>query len=273
MMNGFPAYASDFYINQRVNLKMDLPLKRDTVLSLFDRVRKQMPGMDRLRRYDHELALETRGESASAGASAVAPALTGSGSPCQNWLAVRRTSVRSGTVNPNDDTEGYALHRLVLETAPCFLDISALDVDHVELLFGFDLPASGNHDAIVFNALLGDSPLASLISEQAAKDGWRSPAVPLDFQPLIGLGLSEGLDLQAHVEVKTRTSARQVRTGQYGDEPISLYLIVRKYGPFGDVRELPGVLKELSEAAEHLTATCVAPRLLTPIRDAIVAGG
>ena len=149
MQNDYAALANDFYVNQRVNLKMDLSMKRDTVLALFDRVRREIPAMDRFRRYDNELALESRSEAIGSGG--------------QRWLAVRRTSVRSGSVNPESMRDGYALHRLVLETSPYFLDITPLDVDHVEVLYGFDLLASGNHDLIVFNALMAGSPLAALV--------------------------------------------------------------------------------------------------------------
>ena len=34
MRNEYSAFAADFYINQRLNLKMDLSMRRDTVLSL-----------------------------------------------------------------------------------------------------------------------------------------------------------------------------------------------------------------------------------------------
>lgn len=284
MTNEFAPFASDFYVNQRINLKMDLAMRRDTILSFFDRVRKELPFMDRLRRYDHELALESRGGAAlntpggTSGGAAGGPA---GGARGQQWLAVRKTSLRSGSVNPTTSDQAYRLHTLTVEAAPCFLDISPLDIDHVELLYGFDLPASGNHDAIVFSALMSGSPLASLIDVRKNRHGGALEGgadqgsggfIPVDFQPLLGVALTDELDVQAHVEVKTRTSARQVRTGEYRDDPISLYLIVRKYGPFSDIRELPGAISNLRARGEDLVDSCIIPKLLTPIRDAIIAG-
>src|SRR5690606_17584754 len=133
------------------SLKMDLPMRRDTVLALFDRVRREQPWMDRFRRYKNELALES----------------TQRGS-VQHWVALRKSSVRSGSVNPETDEEAFGLHRLVLELAPYFLDISALDIDFIEVLYGFDLHAPGNHDAAVFAALLGSSPLGKLAEAPGA---------------------------------------------------------------------------------------------------------
>lgn len=281
MINEFAPFASDFYVNQRINLKMDLPMRRDTVLALFDRVRKELPGMDRFRRYERELALESRQDPLSAargGDGAAGVSGNGHHHAGQQWLAVRKTSIRSGSVNPPTSEQAYRLHKLASDAAPYFLDITALDIDHVEMLYGFDFPAVGNHDAIVFNAFMSNSPLAEFVEQSSTREGRDRSGVagpgivPVDFQPLLGVALTDELDVQAHIEIKTRTNARQIRTGEYRDDPISVYLIVRKYGPFADVRELPTALADLRTRGEHLVETCIIPRLLKPIRDAIAPG-
>ena len=278
MRNEYSAIAADFYINQRLNLKMDLSMRRDTVLSLFDRVRKDQPQMDRFKRYTDELALESRPEGVeSTGAT-------------QQWVAVRKTSVRSGSVNPQSTEHGCRLHKLVLESAPYFLDISPLDIDHLEVLYGFDLMAQGNHDGIVFNALYGGSPLAAMIDGMDAKSKHEHRIV--DCQPLIGVTLSDDGEVQAHFEIKTRSPGGAQRGGRSGgpggsgggsggassggdgrEEPISVYLIVRKYGPFTDIGELGTVFSDLTTRGEALLDSVVLPKLLAPIREAIVTGG
>jgi hypothetical protein len=270
MPSEYGAIAADFYINQRLNLKMDLPMRRDTVLALFDRIRRTLPGMDRFKRYEAELALESK---PAGGASGAGP---GGG---QQWLAIRKTSVRSGSVNPESSEQAYGLHKLALEAAPYFLDISPLDVDHLEVLFGFDMPAAGNHDAIVFNALYAGSPLAALAEAAAGSEaGAVSPrygaaaGVPIDCQPVLGIALSDSLEQQAHIEIKTRTTVRQVKSGEYREDPISIYLIVREYGPFNDTKDLLSVHERLTERGERLLNTCIVPKLLVPIRHAISAG-
>ena len=274
MASEYAALVNDLYINQRVNLKMDLSMKRDTVLAMFDRVRREVPGMDRFKRYTNELALESRGEAGGESSRAAeteevagSAGVGASGGGGQRWLAVRKTSVRTGSVNPDTPREGYTLHRLVLELAPYFLDITALDIDHIELLYGFDMLAPGNHDAIVFNALLAGSPLAALVTE-----GGRIERTPVDCQPLLGVALSDGHDVQAHFEVKTRSSARHGRHIDGREEPISLYLVLRKYGPFGEVKDLPKVLRNLVDRGEDLLDSVVVPRLLMPLREAIASG-
>lgn len=164
MAEGLRALCNDFYVNQKLSVKLDLPRSRETVLDLFERVRRQFPGMQAFKRYKDELALET-------------PA----GGQPHRWLAIRANNIRSGVVNPETFDDAYGLHRLVLESAPYFLSISPLDVEYLELLYGFDMAASGRHDRIVARALMGDSPLERLVDVPGAR--------VIDFQPVIGLSL------------------------------------------------------------------------------------
>jgi hypothetical protein len=256
MPSEYAAFAADFYINMRMSLKMDLAMRRDTVLSMFDRIRRQIPGMERLKRYSDELALESRPDGAAVG-------VTTHG---QQWVAVRKTSLRSGSVNPDSTADGYALHKLLVESAPYFLDISPIDVDHLELLWGFDLPASGNHDAIVFSALFADSPLAGLLDGAGGKGGWS--ARPVECQPTLGVALGDDPLRQAHVEIKTRNHAP---TGEGREQPISVYLIVRHHGPFNEVADLVKHLSQISTTGEEILDSWLVSRLLTPLREAIAS--
>lgn len=240
----FRALCSDFYINQRLNLKMDLPMRRDTVLNFFDRVRKQMPSMDRFRRYKNELALESTPRIGATSA--------------QHWLALRKSSVRSGSVNPDTDEEAFGLHKLVLELSPYFLDISPLDIDFIELLYGFDLASSGNHDAAVFRALLGDSPLAHLAD--------LTGATVIDCAPIVGVLLDDPVGFQAHFEVKTRSNTRPA---DGTESPLSIYLTVRRHGPIGDLKDIPAFTQALIEKGEDLISSRVVPHLLVPIRESL----
>jgi len=244
MAESYRALCSDFYVNQKVSVKLDLPSTRETVLDLFERVRKTYPDMQSFKRYEDELALESE-----------------VGKAPQKWLAIRSSTIRSGVVNPDSFDDAYGLHRCVLEVAPYFLSISPLDIEFVELLFGFDLMASGSHDAIVAAALLGDSPLSALLDIEGG--------VPIDFQPVFGFRLGdEGDGLQAHFEVKTRS-----RGSRGHADPISIYLTVRQNDPGVGVEQLPGILDRLVEHGQGLVHSTLVPSLLAPVRDAIAASG
>ena len=245
MTTSFGALCTDFYINQELSLKMDLPGERETVLGMFDRVRTELPSMERFHRYTDELALES-------------PRVEGE----YRWLAMRRQSIRTGHVNPPDFTEAYRLHRLILQTAPYFLSISPLDVDCLELLFGFDLECKANQHEIVHEALVANSPLAELLNYDEAK--------ALDVQPVIGMALSSKCDVQAFFEVKTRTTHAQVRRNRYRTEPISIFLTIRRYGTIKEPDELLKIFDELAKHAEHLAQEKVVPNLLMPVNRAII---
>ncbi|MBL8991579.1 MAG: hypothetical protein JNJ48_08375, partial [Phycisphaerae bacterium] len=129
----------------------------------------------------------------------------------------------------------------------------------------FDFQCGGNHDAIVFDALLAGSPLAALVDPRAG--------IPIDCQPVLGIGLNESADLQAHFEIKTRTPGRSERTGEVEPQPLSVFLTLRQYGSVKDVTELLAWFDRLAAAGERLLQQRVVPNLVMPIREAIAAGG
>ncbi len=252
MSDSYRALCSDFYVNLKLGVKMELPRGRDTVLELFERTRKQFPAMGNFRRYRDELALES----------------PQSDTP-HRWIAVRANSVRAGSVNPPTMPQAYTLHQYVLETAPVYLNISPLDIECVELLFGFDLVAPGNHDEIVFETLVGGSPLAKLSEIPGAS--------LTDYQPIVGMTLKDEVgdrgDVEAHFEIKTRpTSHLSHREGDGGRDPISVYVTLRRFGAIGDLKQLAVMLGRLAEIGEELVETRVVPHMLVPLRDAIASG-
>lgn len=241
MADSYRALSSDFYINQKLSLKLDLPRERQTILDLFDRVRRQFPTMNQFRRYRDEVALEADQNAQD-----------------HRWVAIRTNNIRSGAVNPDRLADAYTLHRHVLEVAPFFMSISPLDVDYLELLFGFDMLADRNHDEIVYEALVANSPLAAILDVPGSRI--------VDCQPLYGLILEEADNIEVNFEIKTRSGARQGR-----DEPISIYMILRKYGPVNEVKQLPEALAQLIRHGEELVDTRVVPNIVVPIREAIAS--
>jgi hypothetical protein len=254
MATSFGALCTDFYVNQKLSLKMDLPGDRETILHFFDRIRKSIPAMNRFRRYDGELALESSRRDTQ-----------------YKWLALRRNSIRSGHVNPEAMDDALLFHQLVLEQAPYHLSISPLDVDYLELLYGFDLECKSNHDDVVFNALFEDSPLAALLEPPGEGDQREGQGKVLDVQPVFGLQLSDSGDLQAYFEVKTRPKSRRGSSRAYRGEPISLFLTLRKYGPIEKLEDLGDQSRELFEQCDQLAADRLVPHLLQPIARQITS--
>lgn len=257
----YDGLCTDHYINQRLNLKMDLSLRRETVLGFFDRLRRDHPHLERFKRYANELALE------ASDAHADVP---------QQWVAVRKTSVRSGVANPPESAEALAFHRSLLEIAPYYLDITGLDIDHAELLFGFDLHAQGNHDAIVYKALMAGSALGSIVD--------RPGAVAVECQPVLGICINQTAEQQVFLEVKTRSSAALPLGGMRSsssasahdagdaESPISVYLIMRRMQPTRDIAQLGAVMREMGEQGLELVENVVIPSVLAPLKSCILTG-
>ncbi|MCH2137695.1 MAG: hypothetical protein MK074_01420 [Phycisphaerales bacterium] len=243
MLEGAGTLCSDVFVNQRLALTMDLPSRRETVLDLFDRMRKSCPGLTALRRYDGEYALESEGDPRRA-----------------SWVSLRRTSVRSGMVNPQDLSEPYDLHRSVLRTAPYYLSITPLDVECIDLVFGFDLAAHGNHDEAVFETFLDHSPLAGLV-----RDG----DVLCDVQPLMAFHIEGDPSTTAVIEVRTKqTPGTDARSGA----PVSVFLTVRRRGPFSSLDQFDEVFGSLAGWAERIAEDRVIPQVVAPLHQRLLLG-
>lgn len=247
MSHVFNTVCDDFYVNLRVGTQMNLPQQRETLLHFFEQVQKSYPTMTRFRRNDqHEYTLEEDREN-----------------DAYRWLSIETQRLACGHVNPDSIEEALQLHATVLDHAPYALGLSTVEIDYVDLLFGFDLEYAGNHDEVVAESILAESPLSSLLEEPGSK--------AMDYQPTITIALSEDCRLQARVDIVTRTNSYQVRMNQFSHEMISVYLIIRKFSGDGLKQPLPQLLRSLAERAEDLSHRYVIPRVVNPIRAAIVS--
>ena len=247
MSNPYAAFCEDFYVNMRLGSQLALPHSRDTLLHFFERVQKAYPAMTRFRKNDNgEFNLEED-----------------RGSQSYRWLSLEQKRISAGHVNPAGFEDAVKMHSLLLDMAPHHLGLSPLEIDYLDVLFGFDLAFGGNHDEIIAESLFPESPLNCLLEEQGAR--------AVDFQPTVTVALSEDCRMQARVDIVTRTNSYQVRTGDYADDVISVYLIVRRY--WGDRPKDPmdAMFTRMAERAEHLATNYIVPRVLRPISAAIAS--
>ena len=85
------------------------------------------------------------------------------------------------------------------------------------------------------------------------------------------VALSEDCRLQARIDVVTRTNSYQVRTGDYSDDVISDYLIVRRYWGDRPKEPMDNLFRQMTERAEQLCENHILPRVLRPISSAIAS--
>ena len=247
MQNPYASFCQDFYINMRLNTQLSLPHNRETVLHFFERIQKEFPSMGQFRRYDNgDFNLEEDRKTGS-----------------YRWVRLESRRLVSGYVNPPHLDDALALHKFLLELAPYHLGISPLEIEHLEVLFGFDLSYRGNHDEVVVESLFSDSPLACLLEENGAR--------PVDVQPSVGVALSDDCRLQARVEVLTRTDNYQVRTGDYAEDEISVYLTVRRYWGDRPKETMHNIFGEIFDRADGLASSLVVPKVVRPISSAIAS--
>lgn len=246
MSNPYASFCEDFYVNMRLGSQMALPHGRETVLHFFEQIQKGFPAMSRFRRGDGELSLEEDRNAAG-----------------YRWLTLENKRLSSGHVNPDSIEEASRLHKTVLQMAPHYIGISPIEIDYLDVLFGFDIEFSGNHDDIVAETMYRESPLACLTEEAGAR--------AVDFQPTVTVALSDDCRLQARIDVVTRTNSYQVRTGEYNDDCISVYLILRRY--WGDRPKTPmeDLFSEMAERGDALCSSYILPRIIRPMSDAIAS--
>jgi hypothetical protein len=247
MSHPFSSFCEDFYVNMRVGSQLPLPQQRETLLHFFERVGKDFPGMTRFRKNDSgEYSLEEDRSGNS-----------------YRWLSLESKRISSGFVNPGELAQVRSLHKHVLEMAPAFLGLSNIEIDYLDVLFGFDLPFAGNHDEIIAESLYPQSPLTCLLEESGSK--------AIDYQPTVTVSLSDDCRLQARIDVVTRTDSQQVRSGDFADDVISVYLIIRRY--WGDRPRMPleKMYETLVDRADALANTHIVPKVLRPISSAIAS--
>jgi len=247
MSNPFSSFCDDFYINMRLGSQLNLPHQRETLLHFFERVQKQIPSMTRFRKTDNgEMNLEEDRNNAA-----------------YRWVSVEAKRLSCGYVNPPDIETAIELHNFILQLAPYHLGISPVEIDYLDVLFGFDLNFSGNHDEIISESLMSDSPLHCLAEEPGAK--------AVDVQPTMTFALSDDCRLQGRLDIVTRTNMYQVRTGDYSDDVISVYLILRRYWGDRPKQALEEVFGEMTARAESISEKYVVSRILRPISSAIAS--
>lgn len=248
-MTQYASVCDDFYVSCRLYLKLEMNLERETILHFFDRIRKEYPGLRKLRRSEEDcLVLEE--EAPERGS--------------RRWIRMDKTSLRFGHFGPADTDEVRRFGDLILTQAPYHLSFSDIDFDHLEIIYGFDLEYCGNHDQVVAETLLGEHAATGFLFGDKASH-------VIDVQPYFGIALSPDCDLQAYVEVKSRTTTYEVRNFNFEGEPISVFLTTRKYWGLEDPPSLVDAMRELFDAAEDLAAEKVVPNFVNPLATAIAS--
>ncbi|MCH2129652.1 MAG: hypothetical protein MK179_10935 [Pirellulaceae bacterium] len=244
-MSHFDGLSDDFYVNTNLNTEMELPSARDSVLHFFERLQKQYPEMRNFYNRDrHEFVLEEDKDRGH-----------------YRWSSVEPRRISSGYVNPGKVADALEQHQLVLEAVPYMLSVSPLDCEALNVMYGFDFTYRGNQNQLVAEALgivpaferLMDHPGATVISNE----------------PSIQFALDEECRVQCRLSIETRTSAFHVRTGDYPEDQLSVYITARRYGSLDPGETFVDVMYRLNEICEEFVNGYVVDNVLQPLYQTI----
>lgn len=241
----YSTLADDFYVNLHLNTEMELPQSRETVLHLFEQMRKVYPTMRNFHNRDKgEFVLEEDKERGH-----------------YRWISVEPKRLCAGYVNPENVDDATKLHQQVMELAPFTLGLSPLDCESLNVMYGFDFIYKGNHNQLVVDAL-GISPA---LAPLAALPG----SSILAADPTLQLALDEECRTQARLSIETRTAAYHVKTKEYPEENISVYFTLRRYGSLEPGDTFVKAVGRMGEQCRELVDDYVVEQVLRPLQQQI----
>ena len=244
-MTLYGSLADDMYMNVNLATEMELPGNRETVLHFFECVRKKYPTMRKFHARDkRDFVLEEDKEQGR-----------------YRWVAVEPRRFCSGHVNPASIEDALDQHRFLLDLAPALLSMSPLDCEAIDVLFGFDFAFRGNHNSLLAEALgpgpalegVGDVPGSKLIN----------------YEPSLTIAVDEECRTQVRVSTETRTNAFQVRTGEFAEEQLSVYVTARQYGSLEGGETYVDTVERLAQLAQDVIESCVVEQILRPLARTI----
>jgi hypothetical protein len=244
-MHRYSSLCDDFYVNMNLGTEMELPANRETVLHFFERVQKTYPTMRNFYcRERGDFVLEEDKDKGN-----------------YRWCTIESRRVCSGQVNPETIEGAMEQHRLVLELAPYMLSVSPLDCEALDLLYGFDFTYRGNHNQLVAEAL-GLNPAMERLAEVPG-------STVISYEPSLTIALDEECRVQFRLSVETRTNAYQVRTGDFPEEQLSVYVTGRQYGSLGADKTFVETLERLGKVCHEMIENHVIEHILGPLARTI----
>ncbi len=244
-MNRYASLSDDFYMNLHLQTEMDLPQQRETMLHFFELVQKRYPQMRNFyTRERNEFVLE---EDKDAGG--------------YRWIGLEPKRLCSGTVNPPSLDDAIDQHRQILELAPHAQAVSKLDCESLSVMFGFDYTYRGNHNQLLADTLGLPSALEGLCPNGNAS--------LLSYEPSFQFTLDEECTTQVRLNFESRTTGFHVRTGEYGEEQLSVYLTVRRFESLGPDEDFVAEMNRLSNIGSDFLDRHVVENVLRPLQQAI----
>lgn len=244
-MTSYHSLADDFYVSMNLSTEMEISGSREALLHYFEQLQKKYPELRNFYARDKgDFVLEGDKERGS-----------------YRWCSLEARRISSGHVNPESFETALAQHRYALELAPYTLSLSRLDCEALDLMIGFDFTYRGNQNQLIVEAL-GVCPA---FEKLAVMPG----TTFISNEPAITFALDDECRTQCRVNVETRTNAYQIRTGEFQDEQVSVYVTARQYGSLPRDATYVEALDKLARLCREVVDGYVVDGLLQPLARAI----
>lgn len=244
-MHRYGNECDDFYVNMNLSTEMELPHNRETVLHFFEQIQKRYPTMRNFYGRDKgDFILEEEKERGH-----------------YRWATIEARRICSGHVNPENVEAALEQHRYVLELAPYMLSVSQLDCEALDLLFGFDFTYRGNHNELIAEAL-GFSPALESMADIPG-------TTMVHYEPSLTFSLDDDCRTQVRISMETRTTPYHIRSRDYPEEQLSVYVTARQYGSLGLNHTFVDTLTNLGKVCQDIVDHHVVEHILQPLARAI----
>jgi len=247
-MTSYDSLADDYYVTMNLSTEMELSGSRETILHYFEQMQRKFPEMRNFySREKGDFVLEEDKERGS-----------------YRWCSIESRRLCSGHVNPASLDAALDQHRHALELAPYGLSLSRLDCEALDLMLGFDFTYRGNQNQLIAEAL-GVCPAYERLSAMPG-------TTFISNEPAITFAIDDDCRTQCRVNVETRTNAYQIRTGEFQDEQVSVYVTARQYGSLSPDTTFVDAIDRLARVCREVVDGYVVEGVLHPLARAISLG-
>jgi hypothetical protein len=91
----------------------------------------------------------------------------------------------------------------------------------------------------------------------------------INYEPSLTVALDEDCRIQVRISTETRTNAFQVRTGEFAEEQLSVYVTARQYGSLEPDTTYVEAMDRLAQLARDVVDNCVVEQILRPLARTI----
>ena len=94
----------------------------------------------------------------------------------------------------------------------------------------------------------------------------------INCEPSVTIAVDEECRVQVRVSVETRTNAFAIRSGEYPEDQLSVYVTARRYGSLEGEATYAESMHQLRDLCDEVCQQHVVQNVLQPLAQAISAG-